>query len=161
MGYELLLGTWGAESGYGPGIPKRYAARQIPTSSSSYVASRYLASLGTCTPQVLPWEQHPRTSGPSAASSPPGEEADPVPPASAKMASQNGARSPFFLFLRYEVEIPRQREVEIPPRMRRLWLRPHYEEVPAKLTFRAFSCPKWRGCSPFFSFWIHPSSLLI
>ena len=87
----------------------------------------------------LPWEQHPRTCGPSAASSPPGEEADPVPPASAKMASQIGAPSPFFLFLRYEVEIPRQHEVEIPPRMRRLWLRPHYEEVPAKLTFRAFS----------------------
>ena len=34
----------------------------------------------------------------------------------------------------------------------RLWLRPNYEETPAELTFRAFSRPKWRGCSPFFSY---------
>ena len=45
------------------------------------------------------------------------EEADPVLPV-AKMASQNGAPSSFFLFLRYEVEIPRRRGVEIPPRIR-------------------------------------------
>ena len=39
----------------------------------------------------------------------------------------------------------------------RLWLRPNYEETPAELTFRAFSRPKWRGCSPFFHVLQHPT----
>ena len=39
----------------------------------------------------------------------------------------------------------------------RLWLRPNYEEIPAELTFRAFSRPKWRGCSPFFHVLQHPT----
>ena len=77
------------------------------------------------------------------------EEADPVLPVSAKMDSQNGAPSSFFLFdtrLKFlddaGLKIPHGYECPL----RRLWLRPTYEEIPAELTFRALSRPKWRGC---------------
>ena len=80
------------------------------------------------------------------------EEADPVLPV-AKMASQNGAPSSFFLFLRYEVEIPRRRGVEIPPRIRlslpQVMAPPQLRGDPCEANLPgAFSRPKWRGCGP-------------
>ena len=67
-----------------------------------------------------------------------------------KRPAKMAPRVLFFFFLRYEGEIPRPREVEIPLRTRRLWLRPPQQGDSCQLTFRAFSRPKWRGCSPFF-----------
>ncbi len=52
----------------------------------------------------------------------------------------------FFSFFKDVVEIPRRVRLSL----RRLWLRPLYKEIPATLTSRAFSRPKWRGCSPLF-----------
>ena len=79
------------------------------------------------------------------------EETDPVLPDRPKWPAKMAPRVLFFSFL-IRGEIPRQCGVEIPPRdecpLRRLWLRPTYEEIPVKLTFRAFSRPKWRGCGP-------------
>ena len=104
-------------------------------------------------PLPVPWEQHP-PKAPAQPRLPPhqDEEADPVLPISAKMASQNGAPSSFFSFLRCEVEIPQRCGVEIPPRVRlslsQVMAPPHLQGDPCQLTSRAFSRPKWRGCSP-------------
>ena len=63
----------------------------------------------------------------------------------------------FFSFFKDVVEIPRRVRLSL----RRLWLRPTYKEIPATLTSRAFSRPKWRGCSPFLlrQTTIHPDTL--
>jgi hypothetical protein len=100
----------------------------------------------------------PQSSCPAAASSLLGGGSRPGPAGIGQNGQPKWRPESFFSFLRCEVEIPRRREVEIPLRTRRLWLRPHYEEVPAQPTFRAFSRPKWRGCSPFSFFgYIHVS----
>ena len=100
----------------------------------------------------------PQSSCPAAASSLLGGGSRPGPAGIGPNGQPKWRPESFFSFLRCEVEIPRRREVEIPLRTRRLWLRPHYEEVPAQPTFRAFSRPKWRGCSPFSFFgYIHVS----
>ena len=106
-------------------------------------------------PLPLPWEQHTTTVGaappkaPAQLRLPPRqeEEADPVLPASAKMASQNGAPSPFFFFETRGWNSSTTRgwnssadaQVMAPPQL---------QGDPCQLTTRAFSRPKWRGCSP-------------
>ena len=95
----------------------------------------------------------PQSSCPAAASFLPGRGGRPGPACVGQNGQPKWRPESFFSFLRHEVEIPRRREVETLLRTRRLWLRPNCEEVPAKLTIRAFPRPKWRGCSPQANLW--------
>ena len=111
----------------------------------------YRANARTCR-EKTPYRgsSTPRSSCPAAASSPPGRGGRPGP----ACIGQNGQpkwRPEFFFFLfdtRLKflddagLKIPHGYECPL----RRLWLRPTYEEIPAELTFRALSRPKWRGC---------------
>ena len=104
----------------------------------------------------------PQSSGPAAAPSPLGRGGRPGPACIGQNGQPKWRPESFFSFLLREVETPLRRGVEIPLRLSlRQGMAPpqlrgdpcEANLIPVKLTSRAFSRPKWRGCGPQANLW--------